>query len=131
MRRSSTSQSSSSRSAIGLCFWFSFVVVVFLLCFVGSACSAAPVDEADQVEKKIINGTASPNARSKEESFADMIDRALEKEFPENEQTEETDPGSFNNSVADQQAVLETVARVKSKKNETKDKDKYMLLSCD
>ncbi|KAK9102178.1 hypothetical protein Sjap_019432 [Stephania japonica] len=128
MRRSSTSQSSSSRSAIGLCFWFSFVVVVFLLCFVGSACSAAAVDEADQVEKKIINGTASPDARSKEESFANMIDRALEKEFPENEQTEETDPGSFNNSVADQQAVLETVARVKSKKNETKDKDKSFQL---
>ncbi|XP_048423821.1 uncharacterized protein LOC103959672 isoform X2 [Pyrus x bretschneideri] len=28
-----------------------------------------------------------------------------------------TNPGSFNNSVAGQQAVLETVARVKSKKN--------------
>jgi hypothetical protein len=33
------------------------------------------------------------------------------------------DPGSFNNSVADQQAVLETVARVKPKKNETKTKE--------
>ncbi|XP_068321807.1 uncharacterized protein [Pyrus communis] len=28
-----------------------------------------------------------------------------------------TNPGSFNNSVAGQQVVLETVARVKSKKN--------------
>ncbi|KAI3754204.1 hypothetical protein L1987_53982 [Smallanthus sonchifolius] len=32
-----------------------------------------------------------------------------------------TDPGSFNNSVAGQQAVLETVARVKSKRNESKE----------
>ncbi|KAF5190741.1 Glutathione-regulated potassium-efflux system protein [Thalictrum thalictroides] len=57
-----------------------------------------------------------------------MIDRALEKEFPENEQNGESDSGSFNNSVADQQAVLETVARVKPKKNETKDKEKSFQL---
>ncbi|XP_077210731.1 K(+) efflux antiporter 4-like isoform X4 [Tasmannia lanceolata] len=64
---------------------------------------------------------------SKEDSFADMIDRALEKEFPENEQTGETDAGSFNNSVAEQQAVLETVARVKTKKNDTKEEKSFQL----
>jgi hypothetical protein len=38
------------------------------------------------------------------------------------------DPGSFNNSVAGQQAVLETVARVKStKKNETKEEKRFQL----
>ncbi|CAB4266100.1 unnamed protein product [Prunus armeniaca] len=52
-----------------------------------------------------------------------MIDKALENEFKENDQNEATDPGSFNNSVAGQQAVLETVARVKSKKNETKEEN--------
>ncbi|KAL0330712.1 UNVERIFIED_CONTAM: K(+) efflux antiporter 4 [Sesamum angustifolium] len=58
----------------------------------------------------------------KEDTFADMIDRALEKEFTENEdQNQANDAGSFNNSVAEQQAVLETVARVKTKKNETKE----------
>ncbi|KAI3932068.1 hypothetical protein MKW92_027063 [Papaver armeniacum] len=52
-----------------------------------------------------------------------MIDRALEKEFPDNEQSGgETDAGSFNNTVAGDKAVLETVARVNHKKNETKEK---------
>ncbi|XP_027341506.1 K(+) efflux antiporter 4 isoform X3 [Abrus precatorius] len=73
------------------------------------------------------NATIVGNAslvRSDEDSFANMIDRALEREFPENEQNEGTDPGSFNNSVAEQQAVLETVARVKSKKNESKEENR-------
>ncbi|KAL5572499.1 hypothetical protein UlMin_022096 [Ulmus minor] len=75
-----------------------------------------------------INATAvdanSTLARSGEDSFADIIDRALEREFPENEQNEATDDsGSFNNSVAGQQAVLETVARVTPKKNDTKSKE--------
>ncbi|GKB37884.1 K(+) efflux antiporter 4 isoform X2, partial [Tanacetum coccineum] len=38
-----------------------------------------------------------------------------------------TDPGSFNNSVAGQQAVLETVARVKSKRNDTKEEKSFQL----
>ncbi|KAL1552352.1 K(+) efflux antiporter 4 [Salvia divinorum] len=62
----------------------------------------------------------------KEDTFADMIDRALEKEFTENEDRNEVnDAGSFNNSVAEQQAVLETVARVKPKKNETKEEKSF------
>ncbi|PWA71820.1 K+ efflux antiporter 4 [Artemisia annua] len=68
--------------------------------------------------------------RSKEDSFAGMLDRALEKEFPENDddnQSDATDPGSFNNSVAGQQAVLETVARVKSKRNDTKEEKSFQL----
>ncbi|XP_020552462.1 K(+) efflux antiporter 6 isoform X2 [Sesamum indicum] len=66
--------------------------------------------------------------RPKEDTFADMIDRALEKEFTENEdQNEANDAGSFNNSVAEQQAVLETVARVKTKKNETKEEKSFKL----
>ncbi|XVF49032.1 hypothetical protein PTKIN_Ptkin03bG0236200 [Pterospermum kingtungense] len=65
--------------------------------------------------------------RSREDSFADMIDRALEKEFNDTDQNEATDPGSFNNSVAGKQAVLETVARVKSKKNETKEDKSFQL----
>ncbi|KAF2535798.1 hypothetical protein F2Q68_00022906 [Brassica cretica] len=84
---------------------------------------------------------ASSLGKPKEGSFADIIDRALEKEFNESDQTEGeiifhlvvisiavADPGSFNNSVAGQQAVLETVARVKTtKKNETKEEKHFQL----
>ncbi|EEC80812.1 hypothetical protein OsI_23381 [Oryza sativa Indica Group] len=57
-----------------------------------------------------------------------MIDRALEKEFPESEGEQgggEKDPGSFNNTVAEKQGVLETVARRVTKKNETKDNKSF------
>ncbi|XP_047083124.1 K(+) efflux antiporter 6-like [Lolium rigidum] len=57
-----------------------------------------------------------------------MIDRALEKEFPDSEGDQgggETDPGSFNNTVAEKQGVLETVARRVTKKNETKDNKSF------
>ncbi|EFH52169.1 hypothetical protein ARALYDRAFT_901795 [Arabidopsis lyrata subsp. lyrata] len=53
------------------------------------------------------------SAKPKEDSFADMIDRALEKEFPDNDQNEET------------------VARVKPKKNETKTKEEKSFFNLD
>ncbi|KAM0944713.1 putative cation/H+ exchanger, sodium/solute symporter superfamily [Dioscorea sansibarensis] len=60
------------------------------------------------------------------DSFADMFDRALQKEFFESEQNE-TDSGSFNNSVTENQAVLETVARVTTKKNDTKEEKSFQF----
>ncbi|KAG5533724.1 hypothetical protein RHGRI_027793 [Rhododendron griersonianum] len=66
-----------------------------------------------------LNSTA-PN--SGDGSIAKMFDRVLEKEFSENDQPEGSDASSFNNSVADQQAELETVAKItheKGKGNET------------
>ncbi|KAK1418604.1 hypothetical protein QVD17_27749 [Tagetes erecta] len=76
----------------------------------------------------VVNVSTTGSNRSKDDSFAGMLDRALEKEFTENdEQSDATDPGSFNNSVAGQQAVLETVARVKSKRNETKEEKSFQL----
>ncbi|KAL1829386.1 hypothetical protein DCAR_0208722 [Daucus carota subsp. sativus] len=65
--------------------------------------------------------------KAREDSFAGMIDRALEKEFTEGDQIQENDAGGFNNSVNEQQAVLETVARVKSKKNDTKEEMSFKL----
>ncbi|XP_027329491.1 K(+) efflux antiporter 6 [Abrus precatorius] len=83
--------------------------------------------ESDRVE--LVNATESnvSLSRPREGSFADMIDRALEHEFTENDQNEAADAGSFNNSVAEQQAVLETVARVKPNKNDTKDEKSFQL----
>ncbi|XP_008780041.2 K(+) efflux antiporter 5 isoform X1 [Phoenix dactylifera] len=56
-------------------------------------------------------------------SFADMFDRVLDKEFSDaDDASEGTDKNSFNNSVAENQAVLETVAIIthdKAKKNDT------------
>ncbi|XP_019449421.1 PREDICTED: K(+) efflux antiporter 5-like [Lupinus angustifolius] len=55
-------------------------------------------------------------------TLAKMFDRVLEKEFSENDQPEAPDKSSFNSSVADQQAVLETVAKItheKGKRNDT------------
>ncbi|ESQ50331.1 hypothetical protein EUTSA_v10001937mg [Eutrema salsugineum] len=111
-----------------------FLALLLICCF-SLAFSAESDIETDSVVTREINGTAAEsNATStkpKEDSFADMIDRALEKEFPENDQNEVPDPGSFNNSVADQQAVLETVARVKPKKNETKTKEEKSFFNLD
>ncbi|KAI5062977.1 hypothetical protein GOP47_0021524 [Adiantum capillus-veneris] len=69
--------------------------------------------------------TTTPAPPPKEGSIADMIDRVLEKEFSEKDHQEGNDAkgSNFNSSVTDQQAVLETVARVsheKPKKNDTK-----------
>lgn len=73
-----------------------------------------------------LSSQAVPPDLANEGSIAEMFDRVLEKEFAEKEQPEGSDSSSFNNSVADQQAVLETVARVthdKPKKNETKEEN--------
>ncbi|XP_050270255.1 K(+) efflux antiporter 4 isoform X1 [Quercus robur] len=112
-----------------------------LLCFgswttlsVNESESAEAVVVVEEEEEGIVNATgtaAESNAsrRSNEDSLAGMIDRALQREFPENEQNEATDSvGSFNNSVAEQQAVLETVARVKPKKNDTKEEKSFFNL---
>ncbi|XP_042486042.1 K(+) efflux antiporter 4 isoform X2 [Macadamia integrifolia] len=103
---------------------------VSLLCFASFPSLSQSLIDTDldlSVDSNATDSNASL-ARSREDSFAGMIDRALEKEFPENEQAAgDTDAGSFNNSVAEQQAVLETVARVKPKKNETKEEKSFQL----
>ncbi|KAK2645410.1 hypothetical protein Ddye_020605 [Dipteronia dyeriana] len=101
-----------------------FIVVSLLHCFA----SAEPVIDSDsEINATVTESINASLSRPKEDSFADIIDRALEKEFNETDQNEATDPGSFNNSVAGQQAVLETVARVKSKKNETKEDKSFQF----
>ncbi|XP_048228070.1 K(+) efflux antiporter 6 isoform X1 [Ricinus communis] len=105
-------------------------LILFLL-FFASFSLAHELAESDQLELTS-NDTAVSNAslsKLKEGTFAKIIDDALQREFPEseNEQNDATDSGSFNNSVAEKQAVLETVARVKPKKNDTKEEKSFKL----
>ncbi|XP_043721472.1 K(+) efflux antiporter 4 isoform X2 [Telopea speciosissima] len=110
-------------------FPFFFVSLLLLLCFASFPSLSNSLVDTDLDVSLNSNATDSNSslARSREDSFAGMIDRALEKEFPDNEQSGDTDAGSFNNSVAGEQAVLETVARVKPKKNETKEEKSFQL----
>ncbi|XP_022842901.1 K(+) efflux antiporter 4-like [Olea europaea var. sylvestris] len=56
----------------------------------------------------VVNGSSVLNSsRPEEHSLADMIDRALEKEFNEtDEHSDVPDHGSFNNSVTEQQVSI-------------------------
>ncbi|XP_031284603.1 K(+) efflux antiporter 6 [Pistacia vera] len=100
--------------------------LLLFFCF-ASISLATKLTDLDQFPLTDLNATVSNISVPKPDSFADIIDRALEKEFTENEQIEANDSGSFNNSVAGQQAVLETVARVKPKKNDTKEEKSFKL----
>ncbi|TYI48249.1 hypothetical protein E1A91_D13G233900v1 [Gossypium mustelinum] len=102
-----------------------FICDLFVLFGFAAAFDAETLSAAEFNTTAALTNVSDP--RSREDSFADMIDRALEKEFNDTDQNEATDPGSFNNSVAGKQAVLETVARVKSKKNETKEEKSFQL----
>ncbi|XWS26716.1 hypothetical protein CRYUN_Cryun26dG0054200 [Craigia yunnanensis] len=107
------------------------LVALFFICDLFVFLASVSAIDAESQSAAEINVTAAQSnvsdPRSREDSFADMIDRALEKEFNDTDQNEATDPGSFNNSVAGKQAVLETVARVKPKKNETKEEKSFQL----
>ncbi|WRX34817.1 Cation/H+ exchanger - like 10 [Theobroma cacao] len=107
------------------------LVALFFICDLFVFFASVATIETDSESAAEINVTAAmsnaSDPRSKEDSFADMIDRALEKEFNDTDQNEAADPGSFNNSVAGKQAVLETVARVKPKKNESKEEKSFQL----
>eukprot|EP00268_Persea_americana_P030902 TRINITY_DN2999_c0_g2_i5.p1 TRINITY_DN2999_c0_g2~~TRINITY_DN2999_c0_g2_i5.p1 ORF type:complete len:562 (-),score=105.00 TRINITY_DN2999_c0_g2_i5:729-2414(-) len=112
---------SSSKHHISISSFFFFFSSLFLCLSL-----LPPLSLSLEDRSAALNATESRSG-AKEDSFSDIIDRALEKEFTENEQTEATDAGSFNNSVAEQQAVLETVARVKPKKNDTKEEKSFQL----
>ncbi|CAN1185553.1 K(+) efflux antiporter 4 [Linum perenne] len=101
------------------------LICLLLLCFRTSESA-----NEESTSANIVNATADSNStglRSTEDTFATMIDRALEKEFNETDQSEATDPDSFNNSVAGQQAVLETVARVTTKRNESREEKPFQF----
>ncbi|KAL3650448.1 K(+) efflux antiporter 5 [Castilleja foliolosa] len=95
------------------------LVCIFLIV---SFCADSKTSEQDIREKFYGNLINSSSATEGEGTIAKMFDRVLEKEFSENDQPEGSDESSFNSTVADQQAELETVAKItheKSKKNDT------------
>ncbi|GAU45657.1 hypothetical protein TSUD_293660 [Trifolium subterraneum] len=101
-------------------FWFC-VVIYIVIC--ARVCSPGRSDKEtrDRFYGNMLNSSA---PESNDGTLAKMFDRVLEKEFSENDQPEEPDKNSFNNSVADQQAVLETVAKIthdKAKRNDTRE----------
>ncbi|KAK8959300.1 K(+) efflux antiporter 4 [Platanthera guangdongensis] len=101
------------------------IIFPLLLLLVLTRTSLTLADAVDATERG--NATeALPEAGGKD-SFADIIDRALQKEFPESEQNgQETNQDGFNNSVAEKKAVLETVARV-TKKNDTNEEKSFQF----
>ncbi|WCJ36545.1 Glutathione-regulated potassium-efflux system protein KefB [Euphorbia peplus] len=96
--------------------WFLLLLIYSGICF--SARSDKEIRA--RFYGNLLNSSAPDNDDG---SIAQMFDRVLQKEFSENDQPEGSDRSSFNNSVADQEAVLETVAKItnheKSKNNET------------
>ncbi|XP_073292986.1 K(+) efflux antiporter 5 [Primulina huaijiensis] len=101
------------------------VIVVFCSSFGVSATSEKEIRE--RFYGDLVNSTAADNG---EGSIAKMFDRVLEKEFSENDQPEGSGESSFNSSVADRQAELETVAKItheKIKKNETKEANRTKI----
>ncbi|XP_057758336.1 K(+) efflux antiporter 5 [Arachis stenosperma] len=94
---------------------------VLLLAICARVCS--PVRSDKETRERFYGNMPNSSApESNDGTIAKMFDRVLEKEFSENEQPEGNDKSSFNSSVADQQAVLETVAKIthdKTKKNDT------------
>ncbi|XP_030946477.1 K(+) efflux antiporter 5 [Quercus lobata] len=103
-------------------FWY--CLFVFLISTGNWNCGCAARSEKEIRERfygSLLNSSAPDSGDG---SIAKMFDRVLEKEFSENDQPEVSDRSSFNNSVADQQAVLETVAKItheKTKKNDTQE----------
>ncbi|KAG6411264.1 hypothetical protein SASPL_129342 [Salvia splendens] len=101
-----------------------FALLILFYFFLSPLIAGDSMPEIDGVNATALNDTS----LRKENTLADMLDHALEKEFNETDElTDVKDHGSFNNSVNEQQAVLETVARVKPKKNETKDEKSFQF----
>ncbi|KAM1054477.1 hypothetical protein ACFX13_001869 [Malus domestica] len=100
-------------------FGFCYCLLTILIC---ARVSVSARSDKEIRERFYGNMTNSSAPDSGDGTIAKMFDRVLEKEFSENDQPEGSDGASFNSSVADQQAVLETVAKItheKGKKNDT------------
>lgn len=103
-------------SAMRLRSYTALALLLLLLCsFVTVPAGSAESNESNSVaEAANAESINSSRGRSAEEdSFADMIDRALEREFPENEQNPGSLDPSFNSSVCNFHKWLSIVALIK------------------
>ncbi|XWS61054.1 hypothetical protein CRYUN_Cryun07bG0092800 [Craigia yunnanensis] len=108
----------SSRHGVFGCVYYLVLILLYT-----RICVAARSDKEIR-ERFYGNLVNSSSTGTGEGSIAKMFDRVLEKEFSENDQPEGSDASSFNTSVTDQQAVLETVAKItheKGKRNDTQE----------
>lgn len=104
------------RESSRLCVCF---VLIIVLCAQTSLCIRSEKEIRERFYGNLVNSSAPDTGDG---SLAKMFDRVLEKEFSESDQPEGKDKSSFNSSVADKAAVLETVAKItheKMKKNDT------------
>ncbi|KAL6526941.1 K(+) efflux antiporter 5 [Orobanche gracilis] len=98
-----------------------FIYLIVSVCAEIGHSTRSKQDIRERFYGNLINSTA---AGDDDGSIAKIFDRVLEKEFSENDQPEGADGSSFNSSVSDQQAELETVAKItheKSKRNDTEE----------
>ncbi|KDO65353.1 hypothetical protein CISIN_1g0099512mg, partial [Citrus sinensis] len=107
----------------GAVFGIGYCLVLVLVLVYSRICMSARSDKETRQRfyGNLVNTTEEDSGDG---SIAKMFDRVLEKEFPDNEQSSGSDGSSFNSSVADQQAVLETVAKItheKMKRNDTQE----------
>ncbi|KAK9063236.1 hypothetical protein SSX86_017106 [Deinandra increscens subsp. villosa] len=96
----------------------SSVLIIISLCARISVSARSDQETRERFYGTLVNSSA---PESGDASIAKMFDRVLEKEFSENESTEGSAQSSFNHSVADQEAVLETVAKITHEKTKTND----------
>ncbi|KAF5457746.1 hypothetical protein F2P56_021826 [Juglans regia] len=105
------------RGALGFC----CCLLVIFFCARNCDSTRSDKETRERFYGNLLNSSA---PASNDGSIAKMFDRVLEKEFSENDQPEGSDKSSFNSSVADRQAELETVAIItheKTKRNDTQE----------
>ncbi|KAJ7970048.1 K(+) efflux antiporter [Quillaja saponaria] len=101
-------------------FGYWYRLLVLLIC--ARICIPARSDK--EMRERFYGNMLNSSSLDSNDTLAKMFDRVLEKEFSENDQPEGSDKSSFNSSVADQEAVLETVAKIthdKPKRNDTQE----------
>ncbi|KAL0403085.1 UNVERIFIED_CONTAM: K(+) efflux antiporter 5 [Sesamum radiatum] len=98
-----------------------YICLVISLCLDVTHSARSKQDIRERFYGNLINSSAAGDGDG---SIAKMFDRVLEKEFSENDSPEGAGESSFNSTVADKQAELETVAKItheKTKMNDTKE----------